>query len=123
MKLFLLLLSLTLVFSVFFVDNAFSSSSVSVETLNQDNGWGVTVVDPETNKVYITNFKSSTVTVLDGETNKPVLEIEVGDSPYGIGINTVTKTLYVARERACSRRCSCSGLGRCLCSCFCLCLS
>ncbi len=75
MKLFLFfLISLTLVFTVFFGDNA-SSSSVLVETLKQDNGWGVTAIDPETNKVYITNFKSDTVTVLDGITDKPVLEI------------------------------------------------
>ncbi len=100
MKLFLLcLISLTLVFSVFFGDSALSSS-VLVETIEQDNGWGVTAVDPETAKVYITNFKSNTVTVLDGDTNKPVFEIEVGKSPYGIGINTVTKMLYVAREYA-----------------------
>ncbi len=100
MKLFFLfLISTTLVFTAFFGDGALSSS-VLVETLEQDNGWGVTAVDPETNLVYITNFKSNTVTVLDGDTDKPVLEIEVGDAPYGIGINTVTKTLYVAREHA-----------------------
>lgn len=96
MKLFLFCL---LGIALFFGNNAFSSSSV-VQTIVQDNGWGVTAVDPQTNKVYITNFKSDTVTVLDGETNKPISEIKVGNTPYGIGINTVTKTLYVALERA-----------------------
>jgi len=73
MKLFLFfLISLTLVFTVFFENNA-SSSSDFVETLEQDNGWGVTTVDPETNKVYITNFKSNTVTVLDGEQLQPII--------------------------------------------------
>ena len=50
--------------------------------------------------MYITNFKSNTVTVLDGDTDETVSEIEVGTTPYGIGINVITKTLYVARERA-----------------------
>jgi len=62
MKLFFLfLISVTLVFTAFFGDSALSSS-VLVETLEHDNGWGVTAIDPETNKVYITNFKSNTVT-------------------------------------------------------------
>ncbi len=97
MKLFLI--GLFLVFTLFFGNNAFSSNAV-VETLIQDNGWGVTAVDPQTNKVYITNFKSDTVTVLDGETDKPISEIKVGNTPYGLGINTETKILYVALERA-----------------------
>ena len=82
MKLFLFLLSLTLVFTVFFGDDALSSS-VLVETIERENGWGVTTIDPETNKVYITNFKSNTVTVLDGITDKLVSEIVVGDGVNG----------------------------------------
>ena len=79
---------------------ASASSSVLVEKLEKNEGWGVAAVDQEASKVYVTNFKSTTVTVIDGNTNKNVSEIEVGSSPYGIGINSETKMLYVAREHA-----------------------
>jgi len=79
---------------------ALASNSALVDTLATKEGWGVATVDLETSQVYITNFKSTTVTVIDGNTNKAVSEIEVGSSPYGIGINSDTKMLYVAREHA-----------------------
>src|SRR3990172_2367886 len=75
-----------------------ASGSVLVDKIEKNEGWGVTAVDAETSKVYVTNFKSTTVTVIDGNTNTPVSVIEVGSSPYGIGINTETKILFVARE-------------------------
>src|SRR3970040_2120234 len=78
--------------------SATASGSVLVDKIEQSDGWGVIAVDPYTFKVYITNFKSTTVTVIDGTTNKPVSVIEVGRTPYGIGINTDTKMLYVALE-------------------------
>jgi len=88
----------TLVYAGTLVDSAFASSSVLVDKIEQNEGWGVSAVDPETNKVYVTNFKSTTVTVVDGTTNKALSVIEVGKTPYGIGINTSTKMLYVALE-------------------------
>src|SRR3990172_10305988 len=78
--------------------NAIATGSVLVDKIEQSDGWGVVTVDPDTSKVYVTNFKSTTVTVIDGNTNTPVSVIEVGSSPYGIGINTETKILFVARE-------------------------
>src|SRR3989337_1799821 len=75
-----------------------TADSVLVDKIEQSDGWGVITVDPYTFKVYVTNFKSTTVTVIDGTTNKPLSVIEVGKTPYGIGINTDTKMLYVALE-------------------------
>jgi YVTN family beta-propeller protein len=79
---------------------ASASSSPLVDNLEKNEGWGVAAVDLETSKIYVTNFKSTTITVIDGNTNKNISEIEVGSSPYGIGINSETKMLYVAREHA-----------------------
>lgn len=102
-KKFLILFSLIIIggYLVYFTFSDMvgaTASSVLVDDLEKNEGWGVAAVDPETFKVYVTNFKSTTVTVIDGNTNKAVSEIEVGRSPYGIGINTVTKMLYVALE-------------------------
>ena len=88
----------TLVYAGTLVDSAFASSSVLVDKIEQNEGWGVIAVDPQTNKVYVTNFKSTTVTVIDGTTNTPLSVINVGRTPYGLGIKTDTKLLYVALE-------------------------
>src|SRR3972149_1172801 len=80
------------------MQSATASGSVLVDKIEQSDGWGVIAVDPYTFKVYVTNFKSTTVTVIYGTTNKPLSVIEVGKTPYGIGINTDTKMLYVALE-------------------------
>src|SRR3989304_4121124 len=100
--LFFLLIGIgvTLVYADALDYSVFASSSILVDKIERNDGWGVTAVDVENSKVYVTNFKSTTVTVIDGNTNKPVSEIEVGSSPYGIGINAETKMLYVAREHA-----------------------
>ena len=103
MKLFLLIFFCgILAYSggVFFENDVLASTSNKVSILEREDGWGVTAIDPKTSKVYITNFKSDTVTVIDGDTNQQVSEIKVGSSPYGIGINTETKMLFVALERA-----------------------
>ena len=71
MKLFLLIFICSiLVYSggVFFDYDVLASPSDKVTTLERDDGWGVTAIDPETSKIYITNFKSDTVTVMGGTT-------------------------------------------------------
>src|SRR3970040_809131 len=80
------------------MQSATASGSVLVDKIEQSDGWGVIAVDPYTFKVYVTNFKSTTVTVIDGTTNTPLSVINVGRTPYGLGINTDTKLLYVALE-------------------------
>lgn len=90
--------SLTLVYASTLNNNALAKNDVLVDKIERNDGWGVTAIDPENSKVYVTNFKSTTVTIIDGNTNKQISEIEVGSSPYGIGINTKTKILFVARE-------------------------
>jgi YVTN family beta-propeller protein len=96
------LISLIIIFSALLSPYSISiaSGQIQFDMLENMGGWGVAAVDTETSKVYVTNFKSTTVTVIDGNTNKNVSEIEIGSSPYGIGINSNTKILYIAREHA-----------------------
>ena len=89
MKLYLLVLIGTLLVSVgLLYQNVNATNSALVDTIDRNGGWGVTTVDPDTNKIYITNYKTDTVTVIDGTTNQAISEINVGKSPFGIGINT-----------------------------------
>src|SRR4051794_21848838 len=57
-------------------------------------------VNPTTNRVYVANRGSDTVSVIDGEMNKIVGKpISVGSLPTGIAVNPVTNRVYVTLER------------------------
>ena len=45
-----------------------TAGSILVDKIEQSEGWGVIAVDLDTSKVYVTNFKSTTMTVVDGTT-------------------------------------------------------
>jgi len=55
-------------------------------------------VNPETNIVYVTNFNSNGVSVIDGSSHKIIKTIDVGENPDGIGINSETNRVYVANR-------------------------
>jgi YVTN family beta-propeller protein len=48
-----------------------------------------------TNKVYVTNIGSDTITVIDALRNKVTANITVGKSPVGIALNPITNKVYV----------------------------
>jgi len=52
-------------------------------------------VNPNTNKVYVTNEKDNTTSIIDGYTNK-VTTVNVGANPKGIAINFKTNRIYIA---------------------------
>ena len=53
-------------------------------------------VNPVTNKVYVSNFGSNTVSVVDGATGAIKATVAVGNRPSGIAVDPVTNTIYVA---------------------------
>ncbi len=53
-------------------------------------------VNEATNRIYVTNIDSDSVSVIDGATGTLVgSPIAVGDYPYGIAVNEVTNRIYV----------------------------
>ena len=58
------------------------------------------VVNPVTNRVYVTNNGDTTVSVIDGSTNTVVATVTVGVSPNGIDVDLETNTVYVANYNA-----------------------
>ena len=52
-------------------------------------------VNPVTNKVYVANYGSNTVTVFDGATNATPA-VTVGSNPVAVAVNPVTNKVYVA---------------------------
>ena len=51
-------------------------------------------VDSELNRIYVSNVGDNTITVIDGETQKPITKITVNGSPQTIGFLSTTKKLY-----------------------------
>jgi YVTN family beta-propeller protein len=55
-------------------------------------------IDINTNKVYVTNYRSGSVSVIDGNTNKVLDNIELGIYPNEIVVNSNTSKIYVAHK-------------------------
>ena len=58
------------------------------------------VVDPITEKMYITNIRFHTVSVADSSTDKIIKEIKVGRYPTSIDIDTGVNNIFVANSRS-----------------------
>ena len=60
-------------------------------------GLGVNV---STNRIYVANFGSANVSVIDTETNKVIdtIAIAVGNNPLAVGINPITNRIYVTHR-------------------------
>jgi YVTN family beta-propeller protein len=56
------------------------------------------VINPVTNKIYVTNRHSNTVSVINGATNTVTATIPVGPHPTYGDINTVTNRIYVVNN-------------------------
>ncbi len=68
-----------------------SSASIPVGTYPK-----FLAVNQATNRVYVSNFVSNNVSVIDGDSNSVVATIPVGESPESIDVNAVTNVAYVA---------------------------
>src|ERR1700733_11154965 len=63
-------------------------------TLAVGGGPQAVAVNPVTNKIYVANYLSSSVTVIDGETNATTT-VGVGTNPNAVAVNPVTNKIYV----------------------------
>ena len=52
--------------------------------------------DIHTNYIFVTNFESDNLTIINGINNHLVKHLPLGDGPRGMDINPITKKLYVA---------------------------
>jgi len=53
---------------------------------------------PNTNKIYVANFVSDTVSVIDGSTNTIEVNIDVGNEPFELAFNPNTNMVYVTNQ-------------------------
>ena len=89
------MLRVVVLFLSFFVSGLYAdwvTTSVGV-----GNNPQAIAVDTRTNKVYVANRGSNTVTVIDGATNDTTT-VPVGTDPWAIAVNTRTNKVYVANH-------------------------
>ena len=55
-------------------------------------------VNEVTNKAYVVNHNSSSVTVIDGKTRTVIATVKTGAGPESIAVNPVTNRVYVANS-------------------------
>jgi YVTN family beta-propeller protein len=55
-------------------------------------------VNTNMNKVYVANYGTGTISVIDGKTDKHIKDIDVGDKPNSVGVNPTTNKVYVSNE-------------------------
>jgi YVTN family beta-propeller protein len=53
-------------------------------------------VNPATNRVYVANYLTNSVSVLDGATNTVISNVGVGANPIGLEVNPATNRIYVS---------------------------
>jgi YVTN family beta-propeller protein len=78
--------------------NALIGSPVQVGA--EPGGFAINQV---TNKVYVYNFFSDSITAIDGSTDSLITTIPVGHMPDGIDVNPRTNTVYVANSNFCNQ--------------------
>ena len=57
-------------------------------------------VNETTNRIYVVNYGSSNVTVIDGRTHRPIATVAVGLWPQQLAINPTTNRIYVVNTHA-----------------------
>ena len=53
-------------------------------------------VNPQTNRIYVANSGSDSLSVIDGSGDSVIATIGVGNEPWGIGVNPQTNRIYVS---------------------------
>ena len=57
-------------------------------------------VDSTTDLIYVANSGSSTVSVINGATNRVVATVSVGGLPEGVAVDSTTDLIYVTNNRS-----------------------
>jgi YVTN family beta-propeller protein len=67
----------------------------TIETVTAGTNPYAVAVNPNTNKIYVANYGSNNVTVIDGATNSTT-EVSAGTNPFTVAVNPNTNKIYVA---------------------------
>ena len=79
---------------------AIDTATSTVSTIGTGQVPMAVAVNEATNRVYVVNYGSSDVTVIDGASHRAIATIPVGLWPQQIAINARTNTVYVVNTHA-----------------------
>ena len=74
--------------------NKVFAETIIGDVIVEANPVGV-AINSNTNRIYVTNNQSDTVSVIDSFTDKVTATVQIGKEPYGIDVNTKTNKIYV----------------------------
>jgi YVTN family beta-propeller protein len=84
----------------FLVAGPILAAAQSLSTTVPTGSYPIAVAaNPATNKIYVANQNSDSVTVIDGVTNNTTT-VWIGSSPNALAVNSVTNRIYVAEVNA-----------------------
>lgn len=96
---FNIFLCISVLLSLFAV-SIHSSSAIAeptvITTISVGSGPVRVGVNSSTNRIYVANNSSNTVSVIEDTTNTVLSTILVGSIPFGVGVNSSTNLIYVA---------------------------
>ncbi len=72
-----------------------ASADTALPNLTVGTQPNAVAVNPVTNKIYVANYESGNVTVIDGRTNE-TSTVAAGTNPDAVAVNPVTNKIYVA---------------------------
>ena len=79
---------------------ALDATAAGATTISVGSSPSALGVDPTTDTIYVANYYSGTVSVIDGATNTVTATVTVGTWPQGVGVDPTTDTIYVANENS-----------------------
>lgn len=75
-----------------------AKSQVTSIAGSQDNGSAYAVVNPDTNRIYVANEVGKTISVIDGNTNAKIADIQLDAMPSKLAVNPNTNRIYVTEH-------------------------
>jgi uncharacterized repeat protein (TIGR01451 family) len=72
-----------------------NAGPIVVATVPVGDGPGGVGVNPTTNRVYVANYTSNSVSVIDGASHTVIATVPVSSHPWGVGVNPTTNRVYV----------------------------
>ena len=69
-----------------------------ITSITVENGPVEFTYNPDNGNLYVSNYASDSVSVIDSDTNRVIATITVGSSPYGLAYNPNNQYIYVANQ-------------------------
>src|SRR5439155_3431413 len=74
----------------------FDPKTKSISNIRVGSGPTAIAVNAATNRIYVANSESGSVSVIDGKNDSVIATLSVGPRPYVVAVNPATNHIYVS---------------------------